>query len=372
MTIIRNNNSRQKMKITINKNLLESVVINAIPFLEKKDSSSITSHILISAFNNTVEIKATDYEIGFKYRIRNFEVEEEGNITVSGKKLLEILKSLNNQDLSLNSDENYLNIKQNRAKFRIPNFNHITFPDFPSLEAKKHLNANPVILSKSFKKIYPAIDINNPKPELNGALIDIKENYINFVGTDTRRLALCKYDLESPAEEFKLIIPKKAIAELQKIFLLENEDKIEIYYDENIFLAKNSNFEFFTKLINGTYPNYEAVIPKDLDYNFELKKDEVQNAIKTVSIMGEKIRLIFERDRITFESINSNNNEAKDEITMNLDLKDDIFIVFKNKHILDFLAALEENDFVFSLNSPNSAFLVQAPSLTTVIMPMSE
>lgn len=360
------------MKITINKNLLESVIVNAIPFLEKKDLSSITSHILISAFNNTLEIKATDYEIGFKYNLRNFEIEEEGTTTVNGKKLLEILKSLNNQDLSLNSNENYLNIKQNKAKFRIPNFNHIAFPSFPTLEAKKHLNANPVILSKSFKKIYPAIDINNPKPELNGALIDIKENYINFVGTDTRRLALCKYDLESPAEEFKLIIPRKAIAELQKIFLLENEDKIEIYYDENIFLAKNSNFEFFTKLINGKYPNYEAVVPKDLDFNFDLKKDEIQSAIKTVSIMGEKVRISFERTGITLESINSNNNEAKDELPMELDLKDDLHIVFKNKHVLDFLSAIDEDDFTFSVNSPNSAFLVQTKSLTTVIMPMSE
>lgn len=360
------------MKITINKNLLESIIVNAIPFLEKKDSSSITSHILINAQNSNLEIKATDYEIGFKYNIKNINIDEEGSITVNGRKFLEILKSLNNQEITLNSDENFLNIKQNRAKFKIPNFNHIEFPKFPQFEGKNHLNTNPVILSKSFKKIYPSIDINNPKPELNGALIDIKKNYINLVGTDTRRLAIYKYDLENQTDEFKLIVPKKAIGEIQKIFLFENEDKIEIYYDENILIAKNSNFEFFTKLINGTYPNYEAVIPKEFNFNFKLNKDEVQNAIKTVSIMGEKVRLTFSEDKILFESINSNNNEAKDEIAIKLDLKENLSTIFKNRHLLDFLTLIEESEFEFSLNNSLSAFLIQTDSLKTVIMPMSE
>lgn len=360
------------MKIKINKNLIENVVINAIPFLEKKDASSITSHIIITAKNNNLELKATDYEIGFKYNIKNIEIQEEGNVTINGKKFLEILKSLANKEIDLNSDENYLNIKQNKVKFKIQNFNHIEFPHFPSFENKNYLDVNALILSKGFKKIYPAIDINNPKPELNGALIDIKDNYINLVGTDTRRLAVYSYNLEKTSNEFKLILPKKAINEMQKLFLYENESKIEIYYDENILIAKNSNFEFFTKLINGNYPNYEAVMPKEFDFSFKINKEEFLNAIKTISIMGEKIQVTFQEDKMLFESLNSNNNEANDEIAGNFDIKENVTIIFKNKHVVDFLTSIEEEEFIFNLNKKPSAFLVASQNLKTIIMPMNE
>ena len=102
-----------------------------------------------------------------------------------------------------------------------------------------------LLLVKSIKKIAPAIDTNNPKFELNGSLIDIKDGFINLVATDTKRLAITKMEKETE-HNFSLIIPKKAISEIQKLFL----DTIEMFYDENTLIASSTNFQFFTKLIS--------------------------------------------------------------------------------------------------------------------------
>ncbi len=103
---------------------------------------------------------------------------------------------------------------------------------------------------------------------LNGALIDIKSDKINFVSTDTKRLAI--YTLKKANDkEFSLSIPKKAIMEMQKLFY----EKIELFYGDNILIAKNEKFEFFTKLINDKFPDYEKVVPKEIKQkSLELQK----------------------------------------------------------------------------------------------------
>ena len=247
------------MKVAINKNALESVINNANPYLEKRDLSAITSHIFIAAKDGILNVKATDHEIGLAYKLSNVKIIDEGNATANGKKLLDIIRSLKDEEVTLETLNNYLYIKQKNSKYKLPMYKFEDFPNFPTVENKNKFEVDAVMLGRSLKKIFPSIDNNNPKFELNGAFIDIKQNYINIVGTDTKRLSV--FRLETPTQsEFSLIIPKKAIGEIQKLFF----DKIEIYYDDTTLIAQSSNFEFFTKLINGKFPDYNRVIPQEI------------------------------------------------------------------------------------------------------------
>ena len=119
-----------------------------------------------------------------------------------------------------------LHIQQQQSNFKLPTFNANEFPEFPGIDAKPKINLDSQKLISSLKKITPAIDNNNPKCELNGALIDISASMISIVSTDTRRLALVEIENNS-SEALSLIIPKKAIIEIQKLFFNE----IEIFYD---------------------------------------------------------------------------------------------------------------------------------------------
>ena len=240
------------------------------------------------------------------------------------------------------------------------------FPNFPTVENKNKFEVDAVMLGRSLKKIFPSIDSNNPKFELNGAFIDIKQNYINIVGTDTKRLSV--FRLETPTQsEFSLIIPKKAIGEIQKLFF----DKIEIYYDDTTLIAQSSNFEFFTKLINGKFPDYNRVIPQEIKRRLRLSRDKMIEGIKTVSIISESTKIVFAPQTVSFESIVEDNSEAKTSIDFATGLESEIYVGVKNRYLLDFLQNIEEEYFEFGFNDSNLAFTVSSNELKTVIMPIN-
>ncbi|MGB2553414.1 DNA polymerase III subunit beta [Campylobacter sp. MOP51] len=354
------------MKAVINKNALESIVTNTNPYLEKKDLSAITSHIYICAKDGILNIKATDHEIGLAYKLTNVKILDEGNATANGKKLLDIIRSLKDEEVTLETVNNYLYIKQKNSKYKLPMYKFEDFPKFPTIEDKNRFDIDAIMLGRSLKKIFPSIDTNNPKFELNGALIDIKQNYINIVGTDTKRLSVFKF--ETPTQsEFSLIIPKKAISEIQKLFY----DKIEIYYDENILIAQSANFEFFTKLINGKFPDYDRVIPKEIKKRLKLSRDKMIEGIKTISILSDSMKIIFAPQTITFESIIEDNSEARTVIDFQTGLDEEFFVGVRNRYLIDFLTNIEEDNFELGFNDSNLAFTVSSNELKTIIMPIN-
>ena len=354
------------MKAVINKNVLESIVTNTNPYLEKRDLSAITSHISISAKDGALSIKATDHEIGLAYKLTNLKISDEGYATANGKKLLDIIKSLKDEEVTLETVNNYLYIKQKNSKYKLPMYKFEDFPQFPEVEGKSKFDVDAVMLGRSLKKILPSIDTNNPKYELNGALLDIRHNFINIVGTDTKRLSIFKF--ETPTEkEFSIIIPKKAINEIQKLFF----DKIEIYYDENTLIAQSQNFEFFTKLINGKYPDYDRVVPKEIKKRLLLNRDKMMDAIRTISMLSDQMKITFAPDTISFESIIEDNSEAKTTIEYQTGLEEEFCIGVKNRYLIDFLTSIEDDNFELGFNDANLAFVVSSKELKTVIMPIN-
>ncbi len=215
------------MRFVITKNIFENVVASMQPFLEKKDSSSITSHIYLEIDNAKLIIKATDYEIGLESHIDNISDMVEGKTTVNGSNLLGIIKRLKNEELIIEASNNNLIIKQNKSTFKLPTYDANEYPSLNKSENLKELSITTINFINCIRKITPSIDNNNPKFELNGALLDIKSQKINFVSTDTRRLAV-SYLQNITNQESQFIIPKKAIVEIQKLFL----DDAKIFYDD--------------------------------------------------------------------------------------------------------------------------------------------
>jgi len=353
------------MRAIINKNVLENILIHTQSFTEKKDLSQITSHILIDVNDNEINIKATDRETGIEIKSSNIKVEEIGKATANGKKILDIVKILKDDDVEIKTEENYLHINQRHSKFKLPMFNPNEYPTFPSTENKAKFDIDNQTLIRSIKKIAPAIDTNNPKYELNGALINIKNSQIDFVATDTKRLAIVTVERENE-KPLSIIIPKKAIGNIQKLFF----DEIEIYYDENTLIAKSPDFTFFTKLINGKYPNYEKIIPSTSTYSIKLNRDQMIDGIKQVSIISNEIKINFKPETIEFESLNEENVEAKTEIEYKTDIEEEVYIMTNAKHILDFLTHIDKNEFLLNINDPELPFMLKSENFITIIMPI--
>lgn len=353
------------MKVTILKSVLENILINTGPFLEKKDLSQVTSHIYINAENGTLNIKATDFEIGLSFTLNDINVITNGTATANGKKLLDIVKSFKEDLITLETINSDLFIKQNSSKFKLPMMNALEFPTFPEINNQPKFDIDSEQFIKAIKKITPAIDNNNPKYELNGALIDIKTNYINLVSTDTKRLAIFKIE-KNTEKDFSLIIPKKAILEIQKLFF----NKMEIFYDENTMIIKSEDFLFFTKLINGRFPEYERIIPRELKYRIKLNREIMVESIKQISILSSEIKITFKSNNIIFESLNDDNSEGKTEVEFQTGLEEDIYFMMNSRYILDFLANIDESDFILGYNDSNIPFMLESKNLITIIMPI--
>jgi len=353
------------MKVSINRNVLETVLLNTQAYLEKKDLSQITSHVYISSLEDIFVVKATDFEIGLEFRTKNIKIIDSGVATANGKKLLDIIKILKDDEVILETINDYLYIKQNSSKFKLPMFNPNEFPEFPLIEEKPKFEVNSTLLVRSIKKISPATGNNNAKFELNGALIDIKDGFLNLVATDTRRLAIVKLDNQIK-DNFSLIIPKKAIAEIQKLFF----DDIEIFYDQNTLIAKSNNFQFFTKLINGKFPDYKRIIPKEKKYRLLLDRAKMVEAIKQISIVSNEMKITFKSNTILFESLNDDNIEAKTEIEFNTGLDNEIFLAVNSRYLLDFLSNIEENNFTLGFNDAGLPFSLESENFMTIVMPI--
>jgi DNA polymerase-3 subunit beta len=352
------------MKIRVTKQLIESILINLQPFLEKKDATQITSHIYFEAQNNLCTIKATDGEIGLIIKSNNMIIEEEGRFTANGKNLLDYIRMLQDE-ITLEVIDDNLIIKQSRTKYKLPTFNSSNFPSFPLIDDKPQISLDSINLIQGLKKIASSIDNNNPKFELNGALLDIRESSTMLVGTDTRRLAVAT--IESKNEfEFSLIIPKKAILEIQKLFM----NQIDIYYDDTNLIIQNENYYFFTRLINGNYPDYQRIIPNESKISIKLPKNEMIESIKKVTPVSQEIKLTFFENEIIFEALTADNKEAKDQLDLNTGVTSEFSLNVNSRYLLDFIAQVEEDEFELLLNEPTLPFVLKEKNFITVIMPI--
>ena len=353
------------MKIHVNKSLIESMLINLQPFLEKKDATQITSHIYFEAQNDICTVKATDGEIGLSVNSNNIFVEDQGSFTANGKKLLDIIRILKDEEITLELIENILNIQQTKSKFKLPTFDTSSYPPFPLIENKPQITLDSIGLIRGLKKISSAIDNNNPKIELNGALLNIIHNSTQLVGTDTRRLAITTLHTQNQ-QEFSIIIPKKAILEIQKLFI----DKINIYYDQTNLIIQNSNFYLFSRLINGNYPDYQRIIPSESKISINLPKKEMIESIKMITTISQEIKIFFQKESIIFNSLTADSIEAKTELLIHTGVEEGFELNVNSRYLLDFISQVEENEFQILLNEPTLPFILKDKNFITVIMPI--
>ena len=353
------------MKVRVQKQIIETLLINLQPFLEKKDASHITSHIYFATNGDRCIVKATDSEIGLQMVTDQITIDHEGAFTVNGKKFLDIVRILKDDEITLELFDTSLTVKQQHSKFKLPIFDVTQYPSFPTTDEKAKITLDSLNLIHNLKKISPAIDTNNPKFELNGALISIGKETTDLVGTDTRRLAIAAIPGGSD-EPLSLILPKKAILEIQKLFL----DHIEIFYDETTLIIQNDSTLFYTRLINGKFPDYQRIIPATVKHQFSLPKKEMMESIRMITTISQEIKITFLSDAILFHSLSADNVEAKTEIELNTGLQDKFDVSLNSKYMLDFLSQVEHDTFEIGLNESTLPFWVKDDNFMTIIMPI--
>jgi len=352
------------MKIVIPKRELENTLVKSIPFLEAKDMSQITSNVLITLSDDTMSINATDYQMGLKSTVSVMGIVNDGTAIVNGKKLLDIIKVLKDDNVTIETKGNDLHISQSRSKFKLSLFGDGEFPSFPKMDNSIELSIDSARMINALREITPSIDLNNPKHEFNGALIDIKSDGINFVSSDMRRLSLVNIPGEND-NELAIIIPRKAILEIQKLFI----EDVKIYCNDIYLIIEANNFIFFAKLVNGKFPDYSRIIPSEINHSINIPKLSMIESIKQVQIVSDEITINISDDTMTFGAVNDFNDKSSTDMEIEYSGGDIVFAV-NSKILLDFLNVIYNNEFTIQINDANLPFILESGDLKTIVMPI--
>src|SRR5208282_2226792 len=260
------------MKVTVGKNELQNKLSDIQNIVEKKNTMPILSHFLLVAEKGGAYITATDLETAFKEPLV-LTVATEGKLCIPAKKLFEIVREVDGDIVLDSNDAKWLKVKSGKSQFRLACLSHDEFPVWPSLpdDADKMEIDSLLLLEMIDKTLYSAGE-SDTRYVLNGLLFNIKtDGTLTVVGTDGHRLALSR----------------KSLAELRR-FLDDEPKPVKIAIGKNHILFEMESIQFLTRLIEGTYPNYEQVIPTTADKIIAIDRIALMKSLRRVSIMSKE------------------------------------------------------------------------------------
>ncbi len=364
------------MKFSINKeDILEELqLLQGI--VEKRNTLPILANILISVTKENVEMTGTDLEVGLKSHFPA-KIDQTGAVTVSGKKLFEIVKSLaEEKEVTFKENQDsMIEITAGESEFKILCLPKEDYPQVPEPRFEKNIVLPLGLFKEMVDRVYYAITQEH-RYYLTGALLILKNKSIELVSTDGHRLAYTAKTVDDLKldEEIRVIVAKKTLSELRKI----EDEEVEFDFDQSNLFFRVKNRTLISRIIEGKFPNFEEVIPVGNPHVVVVPRDEITNAIRRVSLLSSErsrgIKFFLEKNRIRLFSSNPEIGEARDKLDVKYD-GENVEVGFNAQYLLDFLSVVQTKSIQFELKDENSAVLMRPEGeedlkFTYVLMPM--
>ncbi len=364
------------MKLTVSKDELQEKLSNIQNIVEKRNTMPILSHFLLEAGKSGSFITATDLETALREPLA-LKVEKEGKICIPARKMFEIVREVDG-DLSLESiDDQWLRIKTGASNFRLACLSSKEFPAWPGMEDMEEISLEAKTMAGLIEKTVFAAGDSDTRYTLNGLLFHITtDNRLSMVGTDGHRLAAMAKPIEGKiSEEKKLIVPKKAAAELRKI-LEKREGSVKMVLSKNHVLFSIGDIQFLTRLIEGTYPNYEQVIPPANEKRIVIERAAFAKALRRVSLMAKDktnaVKMDLGENRLTVTTSNPDMGEATDEIAVAYE-GEKTALGLNARYLLDIIEVMSSDKVIMEFQGALNPVLIkdeQDADYRCVIMPM--
>ena len=365
------------MHFKIEKEVFLKALSQVQGIIEKKHTIPILANVHINAKNGELTLTATDLEIGVR-TIFSTQIVDDGKVTVSAKKLFEIIRELPNKEITFKSKENcWIEINCGKSVFNLVGLSSDEYPKFPEIKSDNLLNISSITLNEMIDKTIFSISNDETKYNLNGIFIKYENNKLSMISTDGHRLSYSHTDTTENFAFFEngLILPKKGIYELRKIISKDNEN-LKIGVIDNNFIVIDEKTVLIMRLVDGEFPDYRRVIPEKCATTSIINKDEFFHALKRISILSSEktkgIKISLEKNRAILTSSNSDLGDAREEIDITYS-GPEIAIGFNSRYILDILQAIEEDFIEFHLKDNLSPGMIEPEKnkqFISVIMPM--
>lgn len=373
------------MKLSINKGELLTGLSRLQGIVEKRNSMPILANVLISATvkgkePEQLQLAATDLEVGIQSS-HDAKVATAGGVTVSAKKLFEIVRELPDEEIHLEATSNsYLNIKCARSNFTLAGTTTEEYPTLPSFTPEKTARVQAAVLSVMIERTMYAASVDETRYNLNGVYLEALDEpgRIRMVATDGHRLANVDRTLteDTLSLESGVIIPRKGLGELKKLVDEDDADEIDLAFEGNNGLARKGRVTLVMRLIEGEFPNYSQVLPSKIERTVVLPAADLSQALRRVALLSSErskaVKLEFTNGKLTISSSNPDLGDASEELDIDF-AGDDISIGFNAKYLLDALSTLKAKEVRFGLQNelaPAQFVPTDDEDTLAVVMPM--
>ncbi|MHB1861488.1 MAG: DNA polymerase III subunit beta [Gemmatimonadaceae bacterium] len=349
------------MRLTISREKLQEGLAAVGATVPAKTTLPVLANLLVSAEEKGVVFSATDLDIGVQTEVAA-DVEEKGAITVPAKKLIEIARELPPAPVRLSSvGEQRLVLDCGRAHFKILGLPKDEFPAFPAVKFTQNWRVQSGTLQKLIGHTAFAVSAEESRPILNGVLWEVKADSMAMVATNGHRLAKMQLAMKVPKGiTGDLIIPPKALEQIRRLFPADEE--LEIGKGENHLAFRSPFTTVYTRLIEGPYPPYDQVIPRDNDKVAILDKVAFTSALRRMSVIASdqthRIRLTFNSGILRFSVQTPDLGEAQDELAIRY-TGDPLDIGFNASYVLEILRYMPTDEIKMTFKAPERAATLQ-------------
>lgn len=315
------------------------VVASAVP---ARTSVPILQNIKVSAADGELLLTATDLEMGLRFAVRDVGIQKSGSAVLPAQKLNQIVRDIRDDEVKFDVDGKLCAIEIEGGSFKLTGADPQDFPQFPEFDEKKAVRIAVEDFRDMVRKTAFAVSSEPSRYALTGVLFVLRQNEARMVGTDGKRMAYVKKRLSGgPKDEVKVIVPPKALHLVEKI-VSEGDEEIAFEFEETQIKAKTSAGTLFARLVEGSFPNYEDVIPGDPDKKVQVSPAELEYRLRLATSMTDdkqravKFQLTKDRLKLFARRITGEAGEASHEVAVKY-AGPDFDISFNPDFFIDFL-----------------------------------
>lgn len=348
------------MRFTISREKLQEGLNAVASSVPSKTTLPVLANLLVQTTDKGIRISGTDLDIAVSTEV-TADVESAGAITIPAKKLSEIARELPAAPVRISSSgDQRISLECGRSRFKLLGLPKSEFPSFPAVNFDKSIRIPSGELQKLIAHTAFAASTEESRPILNGVLWELRADHMRMVATNGHRLAKMEVPVHGTGDQADLIIPPKALEQIRRLFPAEEE--LEVAQGENHLGFRSPFTSVFTRLIEGPYPSYDQVIPKDNDKIVTIDKVAFISALKRMSVVASdqthRIRLSFNAGMLKFNVSTPDLGEAQDEMAIRYN-GDPLEIGFNAAYLLEILRFLPTEEVKLSFKAPERAATIE-------------
>jgi DNA polymerase III subunit beta len=372
------------MKLTIEKADLQRGLARLQAIVEKRSSMPILANVLVTASGKgdtgRLELAATDLEVGIR-GAQPAKVQKPGALTISARKLYDIVRELPDETISLEATSNaYLDLRCGRSRFTLAGTDAEEYPSLPDFAPGRMVRLQAAVLSQMIEGTMYAASQDETRYNLNGVYFEVvpETSRIRMVATDGHRLALVERTAGSDVSGLAsgVIVPRKGLAELKRLVDEEDADEIEIGFEGNSGLVKKGDVTLVMRLIEGEFPNYKQVIPKQCEHHLTVSAEALVRALRRVALLSAEhsraVKVELADGKLQLSSRTPDLGEAQEELDVDY-AGPNVGIGFNARYLLECLGALGAKEIRLGLRDGGSPVEVRPTDdleSVAVVMPM--